>query len=285
MLHELKSRLERLVRQKMARTVGLTQLAERLTAVENELHRVTTLLARHEAEAERAATLRARELRQRIAFDEACLARFRGTREDISTRMRHWIPVLSARFEGHLAGLHAVDLGCGRGEWLELLQQQGLRVRGVDASAKLQAECQKLGIDVDVADVLGWLENAASGSVDIATCFHLIEHLEVDDRHHVLRELYRVVRPGGVIIIETPNPENLEVGAWRFYMDPTHRQPMPPELLAFMAEFHGFGAVDTHRLHPVADSDANMWHARLHGPQDFGIIATRLPDARFRGDC
>jgi hypothetical protein len=60
---------------------------------------------------------------------------------------------------------------------------------------------------------------------------------------------------------------------------------MPPELLAFMAEFHGFGAVDTHRLHPVADSDANMWHARLHGPQDFGIIATRLPDARFRGDC
>src|SRR5439155_1235088 len=89
-------------------------------------------------------------------------------------------------------------------------------------------------------------------SVGAVTCFHVVEHLPFADVIHLLSEMMRVLRPAGLAIIETPNPENLRVGACDFYLDPTHRNPVPPAMLEYVVRSRGFADVEVIRLHPLA---------------------------------
>ena len=180
-------------------------------------------------------------------FYRAFEDRHRGSRDTIGQRLGVYLPFLRAARQLH-PDAPVTDLGCGRGEWLELLRGEGIAARGVDLDQDMLAACVERGLDVQRGDALAFLKALADGSQLAVSAFHLVEHLPFEQVQILVAEALRVLRPGGLLILETPNPDNLAVGASGFYMDPTHERPIPSPLLAFLAEFLGFGRVATLRL-------------------------------------
>ncbi|GGY54937.1 class I SAM-dependent methyltransferase [Pseudoduganella albidiflava] len=179
-------------------------------------------------------------------FYRAFEDRYRGSREVITGRLRAYLPFLEP-----LAALPtraALDLGCGRGEWLELTGTLGFNARGIDLDDGMLSACRERGLNVATGDALAVLRACPDDSVALVSAFHLVEHLPWDMVRDMLREALRVLVPGGLLILETPNPENLSVGASSFYLDPSHLHPIPPALLDFATGFTGFARTAVVRL-------------------------------------
>lgn len=173
--------------------------------------------------------------------------RFRGSREEIQQRARYYLPMIeSCRVDGEDAPV--LDLGCGRGEWLQLLHEAGQRAYGIDSNQAMVEHCQQLGLEALQTDVLAHLRSLPTESIRAISAMHLIEHLDFRTLLALLDECMRVLRPGGLLLLETPNPENVHVGSCNFYMDPTHRNPLPPALTQYLAESRGFTNAEIHRL-------------------------------------
>ena len=173
---------------------------------------------------------------------------FRGSPEDLRDRLgayRRWI-------EGLPAGPVA-DLGCGRGEWLELLGEWGVTATGVDLNAPNVDGMRARGLDVRHADALEWLQAQPEGSLAAVTSFHVIEHLPFGVLLRLVQEARRVLMPGGRLIMETPNPENVIVATQTFWLDPTHVRPLPPALLEVVVRDAGLELEALLRLNPPAD--------------------------------
>jgi SAM-dependent methyltransferase len=207
--------------------------------------------------------------------------RFRGTREDIMQRVSVYLPLVRDCGAGG-GDAPVLDIGCGRGEWLEVLGGSGLLARGVDLNPVMIAECRARGFDVLQADGVDHLRQLPPGSLGALSAIQVIEHIGFNELLALLDEARRVLRPGGLLVLETPNPENLVVGACGFYYDPTHRQPLPPEPMRHVAAARGFTKVEILRLHPAtppgrSQTGSDAWSARidalLYGPQDYAIVA------------
>lgn len=174
-----------------------------------------------------------------------------------------------------------LDVGCGRGAWLAWLNQQGITAKGVDMNPEGVAFAQAQGMDVQLKDGIEWLAEQPSASAAAITMFHLIEHLTLGQRLELMREAFRVLKPGGLLIMETPNPENLYVSMHTFYHDPTHTQPLTPDGLAFLCTYHGFNPPEVLRLHPYPDwarlPEVDAVTSRLNNMtccgQDLGVLA------------
>jgi len=180
---------------------------------------------------------------QYVSFEDE----FRGEREDIKMRTAHYLETLAAAGIEHAGGV-VLDLGCGRGEWLEVLSEQGYTCRGVDLNNVMLEDSLARGFDVVEADAVDYLRGLADDSLAAITSMHLVEHLPHNVLIRLLDEAIRVLRPGGVLILETPNPENLTVGSCWFYLDPTHRNPIPPALLQWVVQQRGFAQPVVERL-------------------------------------
>ncbi len=172
--------------------------------------------------------------------------RFRGDRADIKQRVAVYLPLIEAARVG-TPDAPIVDIGCGRGEWLELLKERGLTARGVDLNRIMVNECRERGCEVAEAEALQYLRELPDNCLGAVTGMHIIEHLPLPILIALLDESLRVLRPGGLAIFETPNPENLVVGACNFYMDPTHRNPLPPVMVEYLVEARGFVQVEIRR--------------------------------------
>jgi O-antigen chain-terminating methyltransferase len=179
-------------------------------------------------------------------FYRAFEDRHRGSRDVIQSRLRAYLPFLRPLLRQQ-AG-RVVDLGCGRGEWLELLGAEGIAAHGVDQDQGMLQACRERGLEVTQGDALGYLQALPDASCAAVSAFHLVEHLPFETLQTLIAQALRVLRPGGLLILETPNPENLVVGTCAFYTDPTHHKPLPPLLLSFLPEFHGFARAKTVRL-------------------------------------
>lgn len=173
--------------------------------------------------------------------------RHRGSRDLVKSRLAVYLPFVTP-FLSQGRRARALDLGCGRGEWLELLTENGLDAYGIDMDAGMLAACHERGLRVELKDALSALREAAPESIDIISAFHVVEHIPFDDLRTLAREAMRVLTPGGLLILETPNPENLSVGSSSFYMDPSHERPIPPLLLDFVVEHSGFQRTKILRL-------------------------------------
>lgn len=180
-------------------------------------------------------------------FYRAFEDRHRGSRELIQSRQRVYLPFLRGLAQLYPDGM-VTDVGCGRGEWLELLRAEGLTAQGVDLDDGMLLACRELGLKVTHGDAIAFLKNLPDNSQLAVSGLHVAEHLPFDILQELVAQVLRVLRPGGLLILETPNPENLVVGTAGFYMDPTHQRPLPPPLLAFLPEFYGFARVKTLRL-------------------------------------
>lgn len=184
-----------------------------------------------------------------VAFED----QFRGSREQIGNRLKVYLPLIEEAKIG-TPNSPILDVGCGRGEWLELLRESGYTAKGIDINRVMQEQCQARKLDVLESDVIAYLQSLPDDSLGAVTGFHIIEHLEFPVLIKLLEEVVRVLKPEGIAIFETPNPKNLVVGACNFYSDPTHRNPVFPETIQFCLGFKGLSNVQLMYLNPVEDS-------------------------------
>jgi O-antigen chain-terminating methyltransferase len=203
-----------------------------------------------------------------VSFEDA----FRGSRDDIKERASQYLSTF-AEASIEPGNGRILDLGCGRGEWLELLAEKGFAATGVDMNASMLDECRERGLDVVEGDAVAYLASLEDASVSAITSMHLVEHLPHDVMIRLIDEAHRVLRPGGVLVLETPNPENITVGSCWFYMDPTHRNPIPPALLEWTLSNRGFDAVEVHRLDKNrATSGITPWPDDMPGAEGFNRL-------------
>jgi O-antigen chain-terminating methyltransferase len=203
---------------------------------------------------------------------------FRGTREDIKNRQAVYLPYFERVPSGTTFPI--LDIGCGRGEFLEVLSESGRDATGVDANPTMVERCRELGLQVEHADAIDYLRRAKSGHYAVITTFHLVEHLPHPRVLALLDEALRALRPGGLLILETPNPQNLIVGSSTFYLDPTHLNPIPPAQLRFIVEARGFVNAEVKPMHPVPEyarpsgvEIPSYLAELLYGPQDYAVLA------------
>jgi O-antigen chain-terminating methyltransferase len=220
-----------------------------------------------------------------LALEDA----FRGTDAVIRSRLELYVPRVAACGAG-TTDSPVIDLGCGRGEWLQLLTDQGYRAKGVDNSIVMTELCRVKGLDVECIDAVDYLSGMRPASAGMITAFHIIEHLPFEQLLQIVDLSLRALRPGGMLILETPNPENIVVATCNFYVDPTHVRPIPPDLLEFLVRARGFGDVETLRLHPLEMVRSSKEHPEWLNPvldrfncsQDYAVVAVR-PGSRCDG--
>jgi len=165
-----------------------------------------------------------------VAFE----ALFRGSRAEIQDKQRPYLPLLAD-------AAPVLDLGCGRGEFLELLREAGIEGHGVDLDAEMVKLATAQGLDARVGDLFDELARTPDGSLGAVVCFQVVEHLEPHDVQRLLTETHRVLADAGVAVFETVNPHS--VRAFRFFwLDVTHRIPLFPESLLSLARGSGFSA-------------------------------------------
>ena len=169
-----------------------------------------------------------------VAFEE----KFRGSEELIKERQKKYLkfinPLKILKDE-----VKALDIGCGRGEWISLLNENGFNARGIDINESMVKVASQKGLNAAVNDALGELKSLEENSLDIITAFQVVEHIKFDDVLELIKEAKRVLAPCGILILETPNPENIMVGTQWFYLDATHKNPIPCELLSFATHYYG----------------------------------------------
>lgn len=172
---------------------------------------------------------------------------FRGSRAEIIERLGVY-----KRFVSDLAGLYpeaiAVDLGCGRGEWLEILNSLGIKNLGIDNDDSMLEESRRYGLNVEKHDALSFLQKQPNETISVLSAFQLVEHLPENDLNTLIAEADRVLKPHGVLVLETPNPENIYVATNLFYNDPTHVTPITPGYLFYLMKARGFEKIKTVRL-------------------------------------
>lgn len=212
-----------------------------------------------------------------VAFEN----RFRGSTDEIARRVERYLPILQ-KTPPVAAGNVVLDIGCGRGEFLSFLQRNNFIGRGVDLNGAMVEEARGRGFDVLEGDALAYLRSLPDNSLAAITGFHIVEHIGFKDLVGLFDSAQRVLMPGGIVLFETPNPENIVVGACTFHYDPTHNKPLPPDYLSFVAEARGFGRARIIRTDDDCDlsrpevgfkpEEVNDWFRQ---PPDYALYAEK----------
>ncbi len=209
------------------------------------------------------------------AFDGWTFAeKFRGPVDYVKANQQFYLE----RFRGRG---NIVDLGCGRGEFLELLKENGIEARGVDSDATCVAHCGEKGLAVARGDLYEFLENEPPGTLDAIFCCQVVEHLPRMRVYELIRLAQSRLVRGGVLAVETPNPECLAIFATHFYLDPTHQHPLPPGLLAYYFTEAGF-EVEVKRLQPAIESMPELaslpaeFREKFFGSLDYAVLGTSV---------
>ncbi|MFP4514016.1 MAG: class I SAM-dependent methyltransferase [Acidimicrobiales bacterium] len=219
-------------------------------------------------------------------------ATFRGSAEQIRDLVSAYLDDVATACES----APLLDIGSGRGEWLDVLAARGIEAYGIEINEAFVTECSARGLDVRRGDALAHLHALPDASLGAVTAFHVAEHLDLDTLIDLIDAALRVLRPGGVLLLETPNPTNVSVGAASFYLDPTHLKPLHPQFLEFLVANRGFSEVEVRYVHPsehrplphwpdgassddadAGEVDESLDHLNwaLFGPLDYAIVARR----------
>jgi O-antigen chain-terminating methyltransferase len=175
-------------------------------------------------------------------------AAFRGSEDEVRERLSSYLPI----FEG---GQDVLDIGCGRGEFLELLRAQGIKARGLDLNLEMVDICRARGLDVDHGDAVTYLRGLPDASLGGLFAAQVVEHLPPDYLLAFLNESHRVLRPGSAIALETIN-----VACWyaffqSYIRDITHAKPLHPETLQYLVTASGFADAEVQFRIPVPQAE------------------------------
>ena len=227
--------------------------------------------------------------------------RFRGSEADIRARLTDYLPY----FDG---AADVLDVGCGRGEFLQLLKERGITARGLDLNPEMAEACRARGLDASAGDALATLRALPDESLGGLIAVQVIEHLKPAYLSQFLQTAFFKLRPGAPLILETINPACWVAFFESYIRDLTHEQPIHPETLQYMLQASGFASVDVVYRSPIAEGgrlqrvtprpehfgeavdpqtelvsafnrNVDRLNDRLFGFQDYAAIA-RVPDAR-----
>jgi O-antigen chain-terminating methyltransferase len=211
-----------------------------------------------------------------LEFDYGRFAeRFRGSEEYVKNGQRFYLPY----FTGRRAVL---DIGCGRGEFLELMREAGVPAHGIDLSPESVELCRQKGLQAEAADMFAYLADLPESSLDGIFSAQVVEHLPPERLPEMIRLAASRLQRDGVLAIETPNPECLAIFASHFYLDPTHTRPVPHPLLSFYMEEYGLGGIEVHRLSPAIESMPALaglpedFREAFFGGLDYAIVGRKL---------
>jgi SAM-dependent methyltransferase len=217
-----------------------------------------------------------------LMFHNLLQDHFRGDEASVIQRQQIYVEYLASHRQRIPAGPW-IDLGCGRGEWLASVSRLTDEGMGVDQHPISIERCRTKGLHVEQADALQYLRNLRSRSTAVVTAFHMLEHMSFDRMFLLVKEVSRVLRPDGLFLIETPNPENLHMGACQFWQDPTHDRPIPAPLMERVFEHCGMKIARRFFVNPKPEEqrfpfrelgfirDADQL---LNGPQDYGLVGS-----------
>ena len=268
---------------------------QRVQVLETQVHELVQELA---AAGQRTSELERQlaELRQKVDGSGPRFAalyadfadRFRGSAEQVTTKLRGYLPdvrqlIGDAKPGGE--GIRVLDIGCGRGEWLTLLKSVGVSATGVDSHPAFVEAGRARDLDMVLGDGVEHLATLPAHSLDLVTAFHVIEHLDVETLLALIEAAHDALRVGGCLLLETPNPHNLQMAACDFYNDPTHSRPLPPALVEFLVSASGFEPVEIRPLHPASSPLDGLNGGQLgigpveralYGPQDYAVLGYKI---------
>ncbi len=211
-----------------------------------------------------------------LSFDYGRFAeRFRGSEEYVRKSIR----LYRSYFEGRTAVL---DIGCGRGEFLEMMRDADVAARGIDLSEESVGICRAKGLEVEKADLFAYLSDLPNEALDGIFCAQVIEHLPPQSLPEMIRLASAKLARGGLLALETPNPECLAIFASHFYLDPTHQRPVPHPLAAFYMEEYGLGQIEVRKLSPAVESMPALaslpedFRDAFFGGLDYAIFGVKL---------
>lgn len=210
--------------------------------------------------------------------------RHRGSRELIKNRLQVYNEFIMPLIELY-PNSNALDLGCGRGEWLEVATKIGFKAKGIDLDDGMLSYCIDLELNVEKKGLIEYLSIMEDDSLSLITSFHVIEHIGVENVKILVKEAHRILKPGGLLILETPNPENIIVGTNNFYIDPTHIAPIPHQLLDFIMEYNGFSRRKIVRLQEAemlsAENNLQFKDIFFGVSPDYSIVAQKIASDDF----
>jgi len=179
-----------------------------------------------------------------VAFEDL----FRGDRALIRERQEDYVRLFTGRQD-------VLDVGCGRGEFLQLLAERGIRARGLDLNHEMVELCAASGLDVTEADALGYLRGLGDGELGGLIAAQVVEHLEPDYLLAFLDEAYRVLQPGAPIALETINVASWSAFFTSYIRDLTHVRPIHPDTLKFVVTASGFLDAEIRLKAPLPESE------------------------------
>lgn len=202
----------------------------------------------------------------------------RGKTKSVTDNQKDYLKILGKSKDSNIC-----DIGCGRGEWLTLLKKKNFNAFGVEINQKMVELCKKNNLNVNQSDGLEFLNNQPEKIFTAITAFHVVEHFTPAKTIQFFKESFRTLKEKGIILFETPNPENMIVGSSNFYTDPTHTKPIPPALMKFYAKQTGFKKIRIVKKHPlefgdhnnVSDPNMQLLLSKLREGQDYCIIAQK----------
>lgn len=208
---------------------------------------------------------------------------FRGSEDEIRKRNEEYLKYF-------LGKKSVVDLGCGRGEFLQLLSDNSIIAEGVDSNTNMIKECLEKKLAVKKKDVLEYLKEKDDESLDGIFASQLIEHLQLGQLVQLIQLSYEKLEDDGVLILETVNPLSLGVFCYGFYIDPTHDKPVHPAMLRFLLEYYGFHVepiqfinpfpteyrIETKNISDLEIKEAfNKLNDQIYGAQDYYIVCRK----------
>jgi O-antigen chain-terminating methyltransferase len=274
------------------RTLGSSDVRERLAIAEQRLLALKRDVQRGPAAGKNdsvpaPASTSAAEAATYVGFED----RFRGSQQEIRRRVEDYLPILSTASD-------VIDVGCGRGELLELLKQSGVTARGVDVNPAMVELCRSRGLEVDAGDAIGYLSRQTDGSAGALVAIQVVEHFEPAYLARFLDTAHQKMRPGAPLILETINPACWMAFFETYIRDLTHQRPLHPDTLRYLVQASGFQNVDVQFRQPVGAADkldrvgppplpevarladainahADKLNARLFSWMDYVVIARR----------
>jgi SAM-dependent methyltransferase len=184
----------------------------------------------------------------------------------------------------------AIDIGCGRGEFLLACREAGVVAFGFDVNERSVAHLRARGVDATVAGIPGCFTTIADQSVGAVLAIHVVEHIPADLLFELFAQSHRVLNAGGLLMIETPNAESLLTSASDFWRDPTHLAPRHPAALTLLAREYGFAIEEIRAVHPLPEGNRiaiddddppalrhviEVINDRIFGAQDLRLILRR----------
>jgi SAM-dependent methyltransferase len=276
---------------------GRQIMRERISRAERKLRRIIHAVVREDGQKGERIEVKGRAVLREdlepdfdyVGFEE----RFRGSEEDIKGRLLPYVEYF--RSVGNV-----LDIGCGRGEFLELIREAGLEGKGVDLDLDMVLLCREKGLDVVRADAFSYFESLPDESLHGIFSSQMIEHMDSGQIVHLVKLSHQKLRPYGVLVLETPNPRCLTVFAESFYMDLSHIRLVHPEAARFLLESTGFENVELKFSAPVQPSmrvpplsasglpagaleefnrGVERLNELLYGFQDYAVIGRKIAGA------